>query len=240
MAKQQTTQTEQAPPGRPQAGTSENHAAQERRIVWLASYPRSGNTFLRSILWHCYHLHTASIYPNDLGGNKALEAFAGHIEHSSGLIKFPLDQRTLPIKTHEHDRDNAPAIYILRDGREAIASLWDFYDRKISMRDLILGRHQFGTWLDHIKSWNFPKRQNTLFLRYEELKKDLDLTFTKLSEFLRQEPFNRELPSRTPMADSDGRWVRHSQNLKKSCLSDSQLALFMEVNGDGLEVGGYA
>ena len=45
-----------------------------RHVVWLASYPRSGNTFLRTILWHCFGLRSASVYPKDLGGNRALEA----------------------------------------------------------------------------------------------------------------------------------------------------------------------
>ena len=35
-------------------------------MIWIASYPRSGNTFLRTILWHCFGLKSASIYPQDL------------------------------------------------------------------------------------------------------------------------------------------------------------------------------
>src|SRR5882672_2574662 len=34
--------------------------------VWLASYPRSGNTYLRAILWSCFGLQTGSVYPDDL------------------------------------------------------------------------------------------------------------------------------------------------------------------------------
>ena len=51
-------------------------------ITWLASYPRSGNTFLRTILFNCFGIKTASIYPNDLGRRKVLEDFVGHIEHN--------------------------------------------------------------------------------------------------------------------------------------------------------------
>jgi hypothetical protein len=53
----------------------------ELKPIFLASYPRSGNTYLRTILNHCFDLKSASIYPNDLGGNATLEKFVGHIEH---------------------------------------------------------------------------------------------------------------------------------------------------------------
>jgi len=33
--------------------------------VWLASYPRSGNTYLRAILWTCFGLRSASVYADD-------------------------------------------------------------------------------------------------------------------------------------------------------------------------------
>ena len=52
----------------------------DNAFIWLASYPRSGNTFLRTILWHCFGLRSASVYPQDLGGNRALEGYVGHIE----------------------------------------------------------------------------------------------------------------------------------------------------------------
>ena len=30
--------------------------------VWLASYPRSGNTMLRTILWHGFAMKSGAIY----------------------------------------------------------------------------------------------------------------------------------------------------------------------------------
>ena len=51
-------------------------------IIWLASYPRSGNTLLRTVLWHCFGLRSASLYPEDLGGNAALKSYIGHVDHS--------------------------------------------------------------------------------------------------------------------------------------------------------------
>ena len=64
-------------------------------VVWLASYPRSGNTFLRTILWQCFGLRSASIYPKDLGSKKALEDYVGHIEHVDGQSDFAADMRAM-------------------------------------------------------------------------------------------------------------------------------------------------
>ena len=88
-----------------------------------------GNTLLRTILWHCFGLRSASIYRNDLGGRKALEDYVGYI--STDLMAgphFPADGLPL-VKTHEYPQSPAPAIYVVRDGRAASISLWNFYNR---------------------------------------------------------------------------------------------------------------
>ena len=50
-------------------------------MIWLASWPRSGNTFLRTILWNCFAMKSGSVYPNDLGGDRNLTRVIGHVEH---------------------------------------------------------------------------------------------------------------------------------------------------------------
>ena len=76
------------------------------KITWLASYPRSGNTYLRTILFNCFGIKTASIYPKDLGGNKILENFVGHIEHSQNKT-ITFQKGSIPIiKTHQFNKDD--------------------------------------------------------------------------------------------------------------------------------------
>ena len=36
----------------------------------LSSYPRSGNTFLRTVLYQCFNLKSGSVYGDDLGEKK--------------------------------------------------------------------------------------------------------------------------------------------------------------------------
>jgi len=47
--------------------------------VLISSYPRSGNTLLRTILFQCFGLYSASAHPSDLGDNAALEHYVGHL-----------------------------------------------------------------------------------------------------------------------------------------------------------------
>lgn len=201
-----------------------------QHIIWLASYPRSGNTLLRTVLWHCLGLRSASIYPLDLGGNTALENYVGHIEHSrDGRIAFP--EGALPlIKTHGHpSKPQGKTIYIVRDGRAACVSLWEFYNRSIAMDSVIQGHHRFGTWARHLSTWKPWERKNTLLLRYEDIVDNLPSVLDSLSRFLNRKIIAPGIPEREHIADVDGRWVRKKTRWQ-SVLSDEQLKLFNTVN----------
>ena len=207
-------------------------------IVWLASYPRSGNTFLRTILWQCFRLRSASIYPRDLGGNKELEEYVGHIEHGPDhRIRF--DANSIPLlKTHEYSKDNNPAIYVIRDGRAACVSLWEFYNRKISLEAVIEGQNRFGTWANHVKSWDPWERDNTLLLKYEDMRDNLDKTLSSIGKFLSLNPINDKIPDRETIVKSDGRWVR-SKSDWRSKLTGNLLQKFDDINGEVLRKTGY-
>ena len=118
------------------------------QVIWLASYPRSGNTFLRTILWHCFGLPSASVYPQDLGGNKELEQYVGHIEHGPLLDAYIEQNSVLFVKTHEYPKDPNPAIYVIRDGRAACVSLWKFYNKSMPLGDVVEGKDRFGRFSD--------------------------------------------------------------------------------------------
>lgn len=207
-------------------------------FIWLASYPRSGNTLLRTVLWHCFGLRSASIYPNDLGGNKALENYVGHIGHTrDGRIFFSAD--TLPlIKTHELPPDDKPAIYIVRDGRAACISLWEFYNRSLPLEAVITGHHRFGTWSDHLNTWRPLSRHDTLLLTYEELTTSFTSAIDKLERYLNRERLSNRIPDRSQIAAADGRWVRRKSHWELE-MTNEMLELFMSVNGNAMENMGY-
>jgi hypothetical protein len=210
----------------------------DAELVWLASYPRSGNTFLRTILWQCFALRSASIYPTDLGGNRKLEEYVGHIEHGpDAQIRFP--ENGIPLfKTHEHAEDKNPAIYVIRDGRAASVSLWKFYDKSLPLENIIEGRHRFGTWSDHVRSWNPWERPNTLLLRYEDMRENLAGVLTVINKFLGRNILRESIVDRDTIVKQDGRWVR-SESDWRSDLSGVLLERFNEINKDMLTRARY-
>jgi len=207
-------------------------------IVWLASYPRSGNTFLRTILWQCFGLRSASIYPDDLGGNKKLEEYVGHIEHGPDKqIRFKENSPQL-VKTHEYAKDNNPAIYVIRDGRASCVSLWRFYHRRIPLEAIVDGQFRFGTWSNHVQSWNPWDRPNTLLLEYENMTNNLPAILNNISDFLKRGIVNESIPDRSTIAESGGQWVRTKTNWKAE-LSGDLLKRFNQKNKSILKKAGY-
>lgn len=218
----------------------------QKNIIWLASYPRSGNTFLRTILRQCFGLRSASIYQNDLGGNKILEEYVGHIENDEkNNIQF--DKLDIPlVKTHNLNYDDHPAIYVIRDGRKAVVSLWQFdliddgrYQHgSISLEEIIEGKHERGMWSEHIMSWDPWNRPNTLLLEYEEMVNNLPYVLMKLSEYLNREISQDFLPDRNIIAGIDGRWVKKGNNQELK-ISDKLMERFVQLNKIALIKGGY-
>ncbi|MFT6284263.1 MAG: hypothetical protein ACJAXM_000735 [Arenicella sp.] len=221
---------------------------QHNNVVWLASYPRSGNTFLRTILWQCFGLRSASVYPNDLGGNTRLEDYVGHIDYPPGQPIQLSDSDIHLKKTHEYDQDNMPAIYVIRDGRAAAVSLSHFYDKTLSLAAVIEGQHRFGTWSDHVNSWRPWERPNTLLLKYESILNDLPATLNTISTFLKRDLIKTSIPDRSTIAAIDdnkaltgnvGQWVSPNQKDWRTELSGELLNRFNVLNHDVLIKAGY-
>ena len=206
--------------------------------IWLSSYPRSGNTFVRTILYQCFNIKSGSAYKNDLGGNLILENYVGHIEQNKDRsITFP--EGVLPIiKTHGPAKNNFSTIYVIRDGRAAAVSLWEYYNQKTSLLDVIEGNHKFGIWSRHVESWDPLSRPNTLLIKYEDIILNLDLVLIQISDFLDQEIINNKLPSRDSIANNDGKWVRKKTNWKLKLLGRN-LDRFNEIDKKSLEKFGY-
>lgn len=206
--------------------------------IWLASYPRSGNTLLRTILWHCFALPSASAYPNDLERSPAVEATVGHIERDAqGRAVFPEGSPPL-FKTHEPPQDWQPAIYAVRDGRAACVSLWEFYRRDGTLEDCIAGKHRFGSWSGHLTAWQPWSRPRTLLLTYEAMTGDLPSALDALSRFLGRPPVATRVPARDEVARIDGSYVRKESDWR-SVLTGDALAVFERVNGEMMARLGY-
>ena len=207
--------------------------------IWLASYPRSGNTLVRTILYQCFNLKTGSVYSNDLGGNIDLENYVGHIEQSEDRsIAFP--EESLPIiKTHALHKGNNQTIYVVRDGRAAAVSLWEFTNPKVPMTNIIEGKHKFGHWYEHLEYWNPWSRPKTLVLKYEDILDNLSDVLIQLSEFLDRDILCHQLTPREVIANNDGKWVRKKTDWRE-VLTEKDLKRFNEINKPFLDLCGYS
>ena len=204
-----------------------------RRKIWIASYPRSGNTYLRCILHTCFGLPSTSVYPRDLGNNTALERYAGHFDADAGHPDLTGDKPLL-VKTHRRPPDDAPAIYIVRDGRAASVSFWEFQSRRRPLPEIVVNR----VWCDHVAAW-FPwDRPDTLLLRYEEMTGNLPVALRRLSEFLDMPLLASVPPTRAEMAAVDGRWVREYSDWRAK-VSQRDMRLFGAINGAMMRRLGY-
>lgn len=162
-------------------------------IIWLASYPRSGNTLLRMVLKQCFGIKS---YSDELEPNQiwtTTQEKIGHLEYEgnwSNFYSYALASKdTFFIKTHLPPRDYFPCIYIVRNGRMSTLSYFYYYreflsDIRRNLPELILGCDYYQDWSKHFTDWNPKERQNTLLLKYEELSSNAEAEIEKIAKFI--------------------------------------------------------
>lgn len=219
------------------------------RPVWLASYPRSGNTFLRILLQKAFRLPTYSIY--HLEGQEYRDPSAEAIEEAVALprnweqlLSTDSNAQLTVIKTHGPPRDEFPAIYVVRDGRAAIDSYFHYNQRfafdKPSLTEIIAGACQFGKWSGHYSTWSPRTRPKTLFLRYEDLVAKPTEIIPQLASFLAIEPAGGKLPTFEQLKQRSPAFFRRGQNEDYlTQWSAGQMALFNWVHGAVMQEIGY-
>ena len=157
-------------------------------IIWLASFPRSGNTFFRVLLSHLYGIKTYSIYNDpDLERIGASET-VGHQVLPRPVAELAAASEVYFVKTHEVPNDAFPAIYLVRDGRDALVSFAHYREsfytprHKIflkvilrrntfqsTLRDCIVQTRLFGGWSGNVLAWSGRLHGPTFVIRYEDL-----------------------------------------------------------------------
>lgn len=176
-------------------------------IVWLASYPRSGNTFFRVILNSVFNIKTYSIYDDkgDIGADEKTSEVVGHefLPENFDIQKARDEKKVYYIKTHElldnRVDDNDKVIYLIRDGRESTLSFTKhentFSNQKKELIDTIYGNTFIGSWGEHVKSWDPKNRKNTLLVKFETLIKEPIKYIEILSDFLQIKPTGDKIPT---------------------------------------------
>jgi hypothetical protein len=215
------------------------------RPIWIASYPRSGNTFLRILLQNFFRLPTYSVY--NVEGQGFADPSAGALDEPPVLPRnwrtLLCDQNTAKktlIKTHDRPEAEGRAIYLVRDGRAAIDSYFHYHQKfsfeKPSLTEVIAGACQFGRWSDHYRDWQPRTRANTLFLRYEDLVNSPEQLIPQIGEFLNEKPVDGRVPSFEELQRQFPIFFRRGSN--EDFLTEwtpGQMALFNELHGTAME-----
>lgn len=219
------------------------------RPVWIASYPRSGNTFLRIILQNLFGLETYSVYR--LEGEQLADPSADALGQAPYLPRDWRERLTEQastaaalIKTHGPPEPCGKAVYLVRDGYAAIDSYYHYHKRfsfeQPSLTEVIAGACQFGSWSEHFRAWNPQARTQTLFLRYEQLVSRPQECIPRLADFLQVQPQTGALPT---FAELKQRWPAFFRRGKDSAFlqewTPAQLALFNELHGAVMTELGY-
>lgn len=158
-------------------------------IVWLASYPRSGNSLIQSIFRDCMGLETAK-YAQHLKMEEGITPRRGPVETWSAFsARAAADGGIHLVKTHHLPIDDHPAILILRDGRKCCWSYLEFKRRirhtnEFTLLDLILGNDGHGHWTAMNRAWMGRPEGRLLVVRYEELVQASPETLARLAEFV--------------------------------------------------------
>ena len=154
-------------------------------VVYLVSYPRSGNTWMRYLL---ANLLEPGIDWNLNNINRIIPP----------VYKDPPDDMVESnpriVKSHEPFCSDYPrVIYLYRDGRDVAVSYHDFsqklegYQEGLAafLLDMLQGRLPYGSWQAHVGSWLF--RGSSVVVQgisYEELFEDTIAVLERVAEFL--------------------------------------------------------
>ena len=153
----------------------------ENKDIYIVSYPRSGNTWLRFIL--------ANLYFDPVGGVDFTNIHEYSPETGKTYTTIESNDKPKIIKSHDsYRKEYKKVIYILRDGRDVYTSYY-FY-----LKNMLPGSMTFneflleapvenGRWSGHVNSWRQNKADNILFIRYEAMKKDIYSVIKSIAEF---------------------------------------------------------
>ncbi|XP_029198230.2 sulfotransferase family cytosolic 1B member 1-like [Acropora millepora] len=163
--------------------------------VFIVSYPKSGTTWMQEILWQLYN-------NGEVSKRKIFERVP-MLERA--LDNGRPDVRTLPSPRLIHSHltyDVIPKgkgckyMYIARNPKDVAVSFYEFMKAhgpsggyngpwEFFARIFMEGKVFYGLWNKHVLEWwKHKDDSNVLFLKYEDLKKDLSGNIQLIAEFL--------------------------------------------------------
>ncbi len=240
--------------------------------IYLISYPKSGNTWMRYLLAYAAWPELEDIDLVEMASY--IPSF--QLEHDTAMLTDPESPcnkiKHRIIKEHsayeqvnqEHVRR---AIYLVRDGRDAIVSYWHFCNQRdktsLTLSEFIeisaTPGHSFGAWKQHVLGWTQAKLDARLIIRYEDLLDNPGLWLQKALDFAKIEASQSDLEQAVKRASFDSmqklektkgfnlgqlkgvEFVREGKRgAWKDIFSRNDLNLFNRVHGGCISELGYS
>jgi hypothetical protein len=172
------------------------HVGLKSEDVFQASFPRSGSTWLRFMLFE--------ILCGEEPGFRKIEDRLPEIQWQRGKTGILPDGGRF-IKTHEQYRtDYKRAVFLVRDMRDVFLSCYarglqdgivDLVckgDFDSFLMSFLSGKAlQMGSWQEHTRTWlesPIAKNGNLLLVKYEELRKDPEPMLAQILDFIGVKP----------------------------------------------------
>lgn len=213
-------------------------------VIWLASYPKSGNTWLRFMLY-------AALY----GPPQRSADVPAKIQDIHRPMPTNLDHDApIYIKTHFELTDQHPqldnthkAIHIIRNPKDVLLSALNYHrlnaitPAQLSSKDYAkvfiaqAGDPQyaqlgFGTWTSNARSWRTTTRFPVLKLRYEDLKADPHTQLSTILEFLEIDKTPDEIAAAVTASSFDAMRALEIREKKADKSEDLTKRLFVGSN----------
>lgn len=199
--------------------------------LWLASYPRSGNTFMRDVLFACYGIDSSTFHKEST------------YEAEKNYDQFRIVKTHLLPTEIEKKWQQIPAVYLIRDGRDALVSMAhhkkDLIDPNSSflanLEEVIIaadGSH-FGGWSANAKAWC---EKADIIIRYEDFILDPIKELEKIRKV-----FDLPLPdiSKLPTFESQKRGHSHYGSGAFHNITGDETTTFSNKNFRKGKAGGW-
>ncbi|MEP1094946.1 MAG: sulfotransferase domain-containing protein [Cyclobacteriaceae bacterium] len=168
-----------------------NHLTVYEDDIFIASYPRSGNTWLRFLIGTLYSDQTVT-WEN-------MESIVPDIYRCSDKFLREIKRPRILKSHHPFDARYKKVIYIVRDPRDVLVSFYYFQIKfgneqdnqnnfNLFFENYVNGKiGDYGSWKTNIESWKTNKEKvnnGLIFLRYEDILRDTKHSLNEIADFL--------------------------------------------------------